>query len=270
MDYLGREAAPFDADLWQQIDKAVTSAAGECLTGRRFLPFFGPMGPGVNVAEINALDKTESFGNGLATTKGRKLVQIPQIYEDFWLYWRDLEARQTNGPNIDLTAARMAAQKLAFLEDSMIFYGLPTLELEGLLTAKGVRTLSANDWRSGENAFTDIANGIATLLKNGRFGRHTLIVSQDIYAGLHRIQPSVGLLELDRVKNLLEGRLYSSVVLKSTTALLVCAQPQYMDLFVGQDIKTAYTEQVDLNHHLRIMETAVLRIKTPDAIVVFK
>ena len=32
----------------------------------------------------------------------------------------------------------------------------------------------------------------------------------------------------------------------------------------------AYTEAVDLNHHLRVLETALPRVKSPDAVVVIK
>ena len=84
---------------------------------------------------------------------------------------------------------------------------------------------------------------------------------------MQRIQPGTVVLAYDRIKNLLGGRVYSSSVLKPGTAALLCAQPQYMDLAVGQDIATAYTEAVDLNHHLRVMETALVRLKAADAVV---
>ncbi len=77
-------------------------------------------------------------------------------------------------------------------------------------------------------------------------------------------------MEIERVRQLLEGRIFQATVLQPGTALLLCAQPQYMDLLVGQDIRTAYTEQVELNHHLRILETALPRIKYPDAVVVYR
>ena len=44
-------------------------------------------------------------------------------------------------------------------------------------------------------------------------------------------------------------------------AVLVCAEAQYMDLAVGQDLAAAYLELVNLNHYFRILETAALRIK---------
>lgn len=49
MDYLGRDSAPLGGALWTQLDAAVISAAKTVLTGRRFLPLFGPMGVAYSV-----------------------------------------------------------------------------------------------------------------------------------------------------------------------------------------------------------------------------
>lgn len=270
MDYLSRQSAPFDDDLWQRIDTAVVEAARETLVGRRFLPFFGPVGPGLNAAEVSSPQKQEVFKDGFSIMEGRQLLRVPQLYEDFWLYWRDIEGSRRVGFPVDLSAARSAAQSLARREDQMIFYGVKALGLDGLMTVKGVNTQERGDWNKGENAFMSVAEAVSTLNKKGRFGKHSLVVSPDLMVALHRIQPGTGLVELERVKSLVGGRLYVSSILEANAAVLLCAQPQYLDLMVGQDISTAYTELVDLNHHLRILETAILRVKSPDAIVVFK
>ena len=76
-------------------------------------------------------------------------------------------------------------------------------------------------------------------------------------------------MEIDRIKSLLDGRVYRSNALAGK-AVLVCAEAQYMDLAVGQDLAAAYLELVNLNHYFRILETAALRIKNSAAIVVFE
>lgn len=270
MDYLSRDAAPFGEDLWQKIDQVVVDAARAALVGRRFLPFTGPVGPGLSAAEISSPDKKEVFSDGVSYMEGRRLVRVPQLYEDFWLYWRDIEDSRRVGFDVDLSAAASAAQKLALKEDKMIFYGIEALGLEGLLTAEGTGSQSRGDWSQGEDAFLSVVSAVSALTANGRLGQHTLIMSPDLFAGLHRLQPGTGLMEIDRVRSVVGGRLFQTSILKPGTALLVCAQPQYIDLMVGQDIAAAYTELVDLNHHLRILETAVLCIKSPDAIIILK
>ena len=270
MDYLSRQSAPFDDNLWQQIDETVIQAAKETLVGRRFLPFFGPVGPGLNETAICSPQKEEIFKDGFSVMKGRQLARVPQLYEDFQLYWRDLEDSRRQGFPADLSAARIAAQNLARREDQMIFHGVKSLALDGLLTVPGNDTQELGDWNTGENAFLSVVRGVSALNRKGRFGKHCLVVSSDLLVALHRLQPGTGVLELDRVKSLVGGRLFTCNVLEGNTAVLICAQPQYLDLMVGLDISAAYTELADLNHHLRVLETAILRVKSPDAIVIFK
>ena len=43
-----------------------------------------------------------------------------------------------------------------------------------------------------------------------------------------------------------------------------------MDLALGMDFSIGYSEMKDFNHVFRLMETAALRIKNPEAIVVFE
>ena len=93
-----------------------------------------------------------------------------------------------------------------------------------------------------------------------------------VHAGLdlQRIQPGTGLMEIDRVSTMVEGRVFRAPVLGIKKAVLVCCEPQYMDLVIGQDIQTAYLELVDLNHHMRVLETVLPRLKEQEAVVVFE
>lgn len=270
MDFLSKGDAPFTDELWSRLQDAVIGAARETLVGRRFLPLYGPLGPGAVYAPIDQPNRQEVLEDGFGSFQNRQVAQIPQLYEDFWIYWRDLAYTEKEGLPLDVSAARGAAVNLTLREDKMIFYGVKALGIDGLLTAKGVNTQKRSDWAAGEDAFGDVSTAIATLLQKGKSGRHTLVVSQDLYVQLQRIQPGTGTLESERVEKLVDGRLYHSVALEPKTALVVSAQPQYMDLVVGQDIDVAYTEAVDLNHHLRVMETALPRVKDPAAIVVLK
>ena len=269
MEYLGRDGAPFSEELWDEIDEKVISVAKKVLTARRFLPFKGPVGAGVQFVKVNHKSRTEEFEDGFVKSTGRNIVEIPQLYSDFWLYWRDLEETPLNGVSTDLSAVSYAAQKIAQTEDKMVFYGIPDLGIDGLLTVKGSQALKRSDWTKGEGSFTDIAKAVSMLEQKDYMTSHTLVLSPDLYIQLQRIQQGTGVLEIDRIKNLVD-KVIKSTALKNNTALLVSAESYCMDLLVGQDMNTAYLEAVDMNHHLRIMETALLRIKDPAAIVVMK
>lgn len=266
MEYLARGDAPFSDSLWTNIDDTVITSVKRVLTGRRFVPIAGPVGAGQQLAKIDAPYKEEEFKDGFVQTSGRKVVEIPQLYADFWLYWRDLQASELSGTS----QVVLAAQELANTEDNMIYYGIPSMNIDGILTAKGTQNVKRSDWSTGEASFTDVSKAMTMLEKGNRLGRYALITSTDLYVQLQRIQSGTGMLESKRIENLIGSRIIHSTVLKEKTAFLVCAEPYVMDLMIGQDINTAYLELVDLNHHLRVLETALFRLKSPDGVVIFK
>lgn len=270
MDYLARGAAPFDGALWSRIDEAVNGAARNMLIGRRFLSVFGPLGAGAQSIQNDKSTKDEVSQNGQVRTTGRSYQEIPQLYEDFTLLWRDLENCEKSGWPLEMSAPLAAAQSMARKEDELIFFGSPFLGVEGLLNAEGALSISRSDWNTGENAFSDIAAGLSQLNRQGITGRYTLCLSPDLYCSLQRIQLGTGMMVIDRIIRQLDGRVFNAPVLGDNKAVLVCAEPQYMDLVIGQDMAAAYLEQKDLNHSLRILETILPRIKNSGAIVVFE
>ena len=240
------------------------------LVCRRFLNLFGPLGAGVAAVPVDSAAKDEALEAGVGRITGRKLVELPQLYQDFSLLWRDIEQSEKNGWPLDLSAAMVAAQKAAKQEDDLILFGNKELGAEGLLNASGAFKLKRGNWKEGEDAFKDIAHGIAYLSSNSYLGRYALVLSPDVYLDLQRIQPNVNMLEMDRIAQLVGGRVYATGVFGAGKAALLCAEPQYIDLAVGADFGVGYLELKDLNHSFRIVETVALRIKDASAIVHFE
>ena len=270
MDYLSREGSPVAEDLWGQIDATVVKTARSILTGRKFLHIFGPLGIGTESITIDDTDELdEVYESGIITTKGRKYVEIPTLFDDFTLFAKDLVKSKQLGFPVDLSKAATAAEAIARREDHFLFFGNEKLGYEGLLTADGVNHLKKSDWSTGENAYTDIVTALELLASDGIYGNYVLVLSPDLNTKLQRIQPGTGLLEIDRIKKVLQDRVYSTSVLGAGKAVLLCSDERNMDLVIGQDLSTAYLEQKDLNHSFRILESVLLRIKRKQAIVVF-
>jgi uncharacterized linocin/CFP29 family protein len=271
MKYLLRDDAPITPDLWKKIDEAVVKTAQNVLAGRRFLHLFGPLGIGVTSINVDDAEKMdEVVKDGYIQTVGRKIVAIPTLYDDFTLFGKDLEYSEKHGYPVDLSKVITSAEALALKEDRLIFFGHKDLDCEGLLTASGTQKIKRNDWSAGESAFTDVAAAIQLLTSKSIYGSFSLAVSPDLYMQLQRIQQGTGMLEIDRIGKLLKGNIYNTPVLGKSKAVLVCSDPRYMDLVIGQDMITAFLESVSLNHNFRILETLLLRIKRKDAIVVFE
>lgn len=271
MSYLSRESSPVSAELWQEIDSAVVESAKKALTGRRFLSVFGPLGIGVESIAVDRAGGVEEVeSEGFLSTRGRKYVEIPAVFQDFTLTARDLENSARLGFPVDVSEASRSALACARAEDSFIYFGNPGLGYDGLLTMPEIRKIQRSDWKTGENAFADIAAGVEQLVSNGIYGTYALSLSPDLYLDLQRIQPGTGLMEIDRILKMLDGKVFQSPVLGSGKAVLVCSEPVNMDLVVGQDMSVAYLEQKNLNHRFRVLETVLPRIKNKNAVIAFE
>ena len=198
MDYLARESAPFSPETWEKIDSTVIDNAKKHMVCRRFLNIYGPLGPGASTVPVDGPNKAESLQNGLGRITGRKLVELPQLYEDFTLLWRDIEESEKLDRPLDLSAAASAAQRSAKREDELILFGNKALGAEGLMTAAGSYKIKRGTWNEGEDAYKDVAHAISYLSSNSKLGRYALVLSPELYLDLQRLQPNVGLLELDR------------------------------------------------------------------------
>jgi uncharacterized linocin/CFP29 family protein len=271
MSYLSRENVSLPDGVWKQIDSTVVETARRILTGRRFLPVFGPLGMGTESVSVEDVKNVEEVSkDGLTVTKGRTYVEIPLVTADFTLLARDMESSTKNGIPLSMAPVISAAETCAVNEDRMIYFGNKSFGYEGLLSASGTRKMELKDWKTGENAFSDIAAGIGLLAEKNLYGPYALAVSPDLYVDLQRLQPSTGLLESDRIAKLLDGHLYMAPVLGKKKAVLVCPNSASMDLVIGQDMITAYLEQENLNHNFRVLETVLLRIKQKEAVIVFE
>lgn len=270
MDYLAREGAPCGDGLWEKIDSAVIDTARKNLIGRRFLSIFGPLGAGAQSIQNDKIYKTEETNNGIVKTTGRTFIEIPQLYQDFSLLWRDIENSRQTGYPLELSSVFSASQAIAHKEDNLIFFGDEFIGAEGIMNAEGAGKLPRSDWKTGENAFFDITKALALMGGKSIFGRYVLCVSPDLYCDLQRIQQGTGLMEIDRISKLVDGRVFNAPILGTKKAVLLCAESQYMDLVIGQDMAAAYLEQKDLNHYFRIIETIIPRIKNSEAIVIFE
>lgn len=270
MDFLARDSVELPEKFWENLDNTVVQTMKNTLTGRKFLPLFGPLGAGTNYVQVDSSDSKEEEQDGVVRTSGRGIVELPQLFEDFEIMWRDIEAAEKTGQPIDYAKAIAGAQKLAYKEDKLLFYGNEFLGSAGLLNEKGTGKVKKANWSEGENTFIDIAKAIAMFMEKGIVGRYSLIISPDIYAQLYRVVPGLGIIEMDRISKKLDGHIYQTPVLTKNTAFMVCSESQYMDVAVGKDIETAYLEARDMNHIFRIVETIALRLKNKDAVIRFE
>lgn len=276
---------PLEHEQLELMKRTVSRSAREHLVGRKFIKVYGPLGAGAQsvtwdtflppvMANIDLLGEAEQEP---VHTQRRAFLNIPQIYKDFILYGRDIAASHDSSENhhgddrcicmpLDLSALVNAVVQCAKKEDDMIFNGLPEMGIPGLTTIEGRNVQPMKDWSILGNGFQDVVETTQKLTDVGFYGPYAMVMSPHLYALLHRVYEKTGVLEIKSIKALIKGGVFQSSVLKGDVAVIVAMDRSNMDLVVGQDMGLGYWGPENLNHRFRVWESAVFRIKCPQAI----
>lgn len=281
VDFLSHNDAPISDEQWASIDQTVVDVAKRQLVGRRFITIYGPLGPGTQyvtldrftgpvVSSMDALGEDDS--NKPVTSAKRDQIQIPLIYKDFLLYWRDIEASRKLGIPLDFSSAAVAASICARAEDEMIFKGyqdsMTGQNLPGLLTVKGSQELASGNWEDEGGVFNDVIRATEKLTEQGYYAPYAMVAPPRLYSLIHRYVRNSGTMEIDHIRQIITHGVYFSSVVPDDKVLVVSTGMQNFDLAVAQDFKTAYLGAQNMNHPFRVFETAALRIKRPGSICI--
>lgn len=281
LDFVSHNEAPISDDQWDEIDATVVQVARRQLVGRRFISIYGPLGAG---AQYVTLDRFEDPVSGSVDALGedesskpvgstqRRQIQIPLIYKDFMIYWRDIEASRKLGIPLDLSPAAVAASICARAEDEMIFHGftdpLTGQNLPGLLTIEGTQSLRKGAWEEEGGVFNDVIKATEALTEQGYYAPYAMVAPPKLYSLIHRYVKNSGSMEIDHIRQITTAGVFFSSVVPDNKILIASTGMQNFDLAVAQDFKTAYLGAEKMNHPFRVFETAVLRIKRPGSLAI--
>ncbi|ACN98568.1 linocin_M18 bacteriocin protein [Sulfurihydrogenibium azorense Az-Fu1] len=274
MEFLKREEAPLTAADWERLDKIVIETVKKNLVGRRFIELSGPYDAGVQFVPQDTIESGNNgacglFGEsdcGVVKVKERKFLPIPIIYKDFKIHWRDIETAKKLGVPVDFSVAAVAASDVALAEDKLIFHGDKETGFEGLLNVKGRNICKIKDWSKEGEAFSNILEAVVKLNESGFYSNFALVLNPKDYASLHRLYGNSGVLEIEHIKKLFDVGVFTTPVVPQNKAVLVATGIENMDIFVSQDVITAYVNYESMDHYFRVFEIVALRIKRPESV----
>lgn len=277
-DLFFRQEAPLSESEWEQIDNTVVAVARRMLVGRRFLDVFGPLGAGLQDVDYNVYGPMGEATISLMGEEDANPIQplrrthehLPMVMKDFVLFWRDLETSRRLGTPLDTGAAAAAAAFVAQKEDEFLFNGNTSFGFQGLLTVTGAHAIDTGDWTEAGSAFRSVAAAVQTLLADGFYPPYSVVVNPVAYAQMQRVYECSGVLEIQHVRELVQGGVYQTQAIHDLPGVVISLGPQNLDLAIGQDITTAYLGAEGLNHPFRVFETLALRIKRPQALCILQ
>lgn len=275
-DFLMREDAPLTSEEWEKLDHLVVEVARHNLAARRFLSVHGPVGAGVQIVPVDHFGGMTPADIGLDSAAAtepvelaeREYIPLTTVFKDFILRWDDVALARQHGAEVDVTPAAAAAVMVARAEDALLFHGQG--KEPGLLKAKGRSTVPLGDWEKAPGAALEAVLAAWNKLTGAGFtGHFVLVLSNELYAKLHRVNGNTGTLEIAQIRELVKD-VVPAPALKAKQAMLVASGPENLDLAIGQDLVTAYLGPDGMDHVFRVFESLVLRLKRPGAICTFE
>lgn len=194
-------------DEWEAIDARVNEVMRLRLTVIEDLRSRGLVRPASLGTILRVTERLSDFDDAEVTFDGdtapqkdrpnfqRDVIPVPVISKDFSINWRQLEASRTRGEALDVTAAALAARKVAEKIQDLVANGFgsgpgsnPTVGSEGqtipgLLTAANRLTQSISDWDAASpTIIADVVNMLKTAYAANLFGPFMLYVSKNYWA----------------------------------------------------------------------------------------
>ncbi len=268
-NFLGRDDAPFDDKVWENIDETVTAAAKSQLSGRQLLHVEGPYGLGLKSLpgpDRQVAEKPTAEAVSLAASCGAPVVAIRK---GFQLAGRDIAAFEETGLPLDLGTAAGAAIACAHQEDQLLFYGSKGLRVPGLLTAKDVQMAKLKPWGQVGTAVQDVIDSVTKLDAAGFHGPYVLALAPDRYNLLFRRYPQGPSTELGHLRTLVTEGIVKAPAIQSGGVLLASGR-QFASIVLGQDLLTGFVGPSGGDYEFTVSESLALRLLQPAAVCVLK
>lgn len=247
--------------------------------GRRFIPLFGPLGPGVESVPLDTF-KPDDMGEidlegrpdptPIGAHEKETYVRIPLIYKDFVLHWRDVKWSKEHGAPLDVSNAIRAAHQVAHREDDFIFNGSKALGISGLLNWQGVKRVKGGKWTQAGVPLKDTYQAMEVLIGGNHHFPYALICSLKLYKTLLKAVTDSPVLEIEQVNKLCTDGVFYSPAIADNLAAVVSTGPQNFDIAVAEDLHIAYLGPADMNYRFRVYESLILRVRRPSSICVIE
>jgi len=135
MDLLKRELAPILPPAFAAIDGEAARVLKLNLAGRRIVDFRGPHGWELAAVNTGRMAKLSEELDPAVHVGVRQAQPLVELRVPIRLPIAELDSIARGAPDPDLRPVVAAAEKLAHVEDSAIFNGLPAAGIEGIIPA---------------------------------------------------------------------------------------------------------------------------------------
>lgn len=261
--------APLSNAAWGVIQEHARSVLGKQLAGRRVVDVKGPLGLQFHAVGTGRLTSCPMEGFADAKIGVRQVVPVMEVRKTFQLRLDEFDALARGAEDIDLDPLTETAKQLATLEDSVIFNGLATAGIEGMIQAATLepQQLGSDPARFMEDLATAVARLRSETVEGSPKDSFHLVLSPDLrrftngeFIGSHSLR--------QEILKLIGGQIYTSNALDS--GVLVNTNGGNFELTLAQDFTLGYEHYTAETVTLFLMEAFTFRVLNGEASLLLK
>lgn len=262
MNHLLREIAPMADVAWAAVDEEASEAAKATLAGRRFVDFTGPLGWEAHAIDLGEVDDVGDPPFANVRARQRRALALVELRASFRVPREKLDALARGAKQTDLDEVAEAARKIALAEDAIIFDGLSSAGVEGILGASPHDPVALEaDYERYPNA---VAEAIVCLREAGVDGPFGIALGSRCHTGL-TTTTSGGYPVMEHVRRILDGPMVWAPGIDGACVLSMRGGDH--ELIIGQDLSVGFESADGDAVHLYLEESMTFRNLEPGAAV---
>jgi len=258
-DLLRRHLAPIPQSAWDEIDETAADKMRPMLSARSVVDFHGPHGLELAAVNLGRVAAGDSSKDGVHWGI-REIMPLVEARVPFKLELAELDAFARGAADIDLGPLEEAARRIASFEDDVVYNGLKTAGIAGVLSSLSHKPLKLGGDADGIAAA--VGDGVAELKGEGVAGPYDIVFGPALYKKANQVLKAGRVLR-DVLERIGGGRVLFSPALRG--GLLLSRRGGDFQLTVGQDLSIGYARHDASHAELFVIESFTFRVLEPAA-----
>ena len=261
MNNLYRDLAPVTEAAWEEIELEATRTFKRHIAGRRVVDVSEPGGPVAAAVSTGRLANVASPTDGVEAHL-RESKPLVRLRVPFTLSRYEIDNAERGANDSDWDPVKVAAKKLAFVEDRAIFEGYAAASIEGIRSASSNKALTLPADPS-EIPYV-VTQAISELRLAGVDGPYSVLLSADVYTKVSETTEH-GYPILEHIDRLVPGDIIWAPAIDG--AFVLTTRGGDFDLQLGTDVTIGYTSHDADTVQLYLQETLTFLCYTSEASV---
>lgn len=263
MNHLHRGLAPISDEAWTALDEEAADYLRHFLAARKLIDLVGPSGRDTAALATGRLDPVADDGVRISTIR---TVPMIDLRARFTLQREELRALERGAEDADLDPLRDAARDIAAAEDGLVFDGVTSADLAGIIASSPHDALTIPD--DYEQYPFAVAAAVSRLKHAGVDGPYAIALGPDCYQGVIETTQHGGQVVFEHLRKILEGPLVWAPTLHGAVVLSLRGGDYHLE--VGQDHSLGYLAHDADVVELYLEETVGFRVDGDEAAVALR